>query len=162
MNADQKLDKEKQEEDGLRADPEGKDFGTTFGAAHGAIAGGVIGSLVGPGGTVVGAMIGAGAGAAIGHVVGAGANNDESYWRKNLEHQPFYDRTYNYEDFATALRLGAEGWRASEGRSFEESEDHLRERWEQTRGISRLKWEQAKLAARAAWEQTGREQTSND
>jgi hypothetical protein len=155
MNADQKPEKDPDKE-GLAADPEGKDFGTTFGAAHGAIAGGVIGSLAGPGGTVAGALIGAGAGAAIGHAVGAGANNDETYWRENLEHQPFYNRTYNYDDFATALRLGGEGWHASKGRSFEESEERLREQWEETKGNSRLKWEQAKLAARAAWERTGR------
>ena len=156
MNADQKPEKDPDKE-GLAADPEGKDFGTTFGAAHGAIAGGVIGSLAGPGGTVVGALVGASAGAAVGYAVGAGANNDETYWRKNLEHQPFFNRTYNYEDFATALRLGGEGARGSEGRSFEEHEERLREQWEQAKGSSRLKWEQAKLAARAAWERTGRE-----
>lgn len=160
MNADQKP--EERAEEGLAADPEGKDFGTSFGAAHGAIAGGVIGSLAGPGGTVVGALVGAGAGAAIGHAAGAGANSDEVYWRANLEHQPFYDRTYNYEDFATALRLGGEEWRTSEGKSFEENEERLRVQWEQAKGASRLKWEQAKLAARAAWERSGREQTPID
>jgi hypothetical protein len=161
MNADQKPE-ENPETVGMAADPEGKDFGTTFGAAHGAIAGGVIGSLAGPGGTVVGALIGAGAGAAIGHAVGAGANSDEVYWRANLDHQPFYERTYNYEDFATALRLGGEGGSNSEGGSFEESEERLREQWEQTKGNSRLKWEQAKLAARAAWERAGRERPAVD
>jgi len=161
MNADQKPE-QRPDKDSLAADPEGKDFGTTFGAAHGAIAGGVIGSLAGPGGTVVGAVIGAGAGAAIGHAVGAGANSDEIYWRANLEHQPFYERTYNYEDFATALRLGGEGWSTAEGRSFDESEERMREQWEKTKGNSRLKWEQAKLAARAAWERTGRERTPVD
>jgi hypothetical protein len=161
MNADQKPE-ETPDEEGLAADPEGKDFGTSFGAAHGAIAGGVIGSLAGPGGTVVGALIGAGAGAAIGHAAGAGANSDEVYWRANLEHQPFYDRTYNYEDFATALRLGGEGGQASEGKSFEANEERLREQWEQEKGASRLKWEQAKLAARAAWERTGHKRTPID
>lgn len=161
MNADQKPER-RPETEGLADDPDGKDFGTTFGAAHGAIAGGVIGSLAGPGGTIAGALIGAGAGAAIGHAVGAGANSDEVYWRANLEKQPFYDRTFNYEDFATALRLGGEGRRASEGRSFEEGEERLREQWEQTKGNSRLKWEQAKLAARAAWERTGPERTPID
>jgi hypothetical protein len=161
MNADQKPEG-RPEKDGLAADPEGKDFGTSFGAAHGAIAGGVIGSLAGPGGTVVGALIGAGAGAAIGHAAGAGANSDEVYWRANLEKQPFYDRTYNYEDFATALRLGGEGWCSSGAGSFEESEERLRGQWEQAKGNSRLTWEQAKLAARAAWERTGKERTPID
>jgi predicted acylesterase/phospholipase RssA len=161
MNADQKPE-ERPETDGLAADPEGKDFGTTFGAAHGAIAGGVIGSLAGPGGTVVGALVGASAGAAIGHAVGAGANSDEVYWRANLEHQPFYDRTYNYDDFATALRLGGEGWSSSGGSSFEDSEQRLRGQWENTKGNSRLTWEQAKLAARAAWERAGKERTPID
>ncbi|RYD85307.1 MAG: hypothetical protein EOP84_02930 [Verrucomicrobiaceae bacterium] len=156
MNADQKPEVDPDKE-GLAADPEGKDFGTTFGAAHGAIAGGVIGSLAGPGGTIVGALVGASAGAAVGYAVGAGANNDETYWRENLERQPFYSRTYRYEDFEAALRVGSEVRRASKGGGFEEHEEGMREQWEQTKGTSRLKWEEARLAARAAWERTGRE-----
>jgi len=161
MNTERKRDTDP-DKGTMAADPEGKDFGTSFGAAHGAIAGGVVGSLAGPGGAVVGAVIGAGAGAAVGYVAGAGANSDEVYWRENLQHQPFFESAYHYDDFATALRLGGEGWHASEGKTFEQSEERLREQWEQAKGNSRLKWEQARSAARAAWERTARERKPLD
>lgn len=127
--------------------------GTAFGTLGGAIAGGIVGSVGGPGGIVVGALVGAAAGGAVGHAVGAGgwADSGEKYWRENLSTQPFFQKGYDYADYADALRLGYEGFPGG-GKTFEESETLLSEEWERRKGTSRLSWEQARQAARAAWE----------
>lgn len=131
---------------------------TAFGTAGGAIVGGVIGSLGGPGGTVVGAIVGAAAGGAVGHAIGAGgwADSNEEYWRENLTRQSFYETGFNYEDYASALRLGYEHARSRAGKSYDESEARLAAEWEQVKGESRLTWDQARSAARAAWERNER------
>lgn len=141
---------------GTRADfdPDAGGTGTAFGAGGGAVIGGVLGSLAGPGGTVVGALAGAAAGGAIGHVVGAGgwADSDETYWKDNLPKQSFYEKGFDYGDYASALRLGYERYPDMQGKSYEESEPRLSEEWERVKGSSRLSWGQARHATRAAWE----------
>ena len=138
--------------------PDAGGTGSAFGVAGGAILGGLAGSLAGPGGTVAGALAGAAAGGAVGHVVGAGgwADSGEAYWKSNLAGQKFYEKGFNYADYAEALRLGTEGFRNAGGASFAAREGRLGEEWQRSKGSSRLNWEQAREAARAAWERAAR------
>lgn len=143
------------EEEVFEDDPKGKRDGAAFGAPLGAIAGGLLGTPAGPGGIVTGALLGAAAGAAAGYGVGAGGDTTDSYWRENLRHQPYFDPAYDFDDYATAFRLGREGREVFGETSFAEIEERLREEWERLKGGSRLKWEQAREAVRGAWERAG-------
>lgn len=76
--------------------------------------------------------------------------NDDFYWRRNLDRQPFYFDGLSYDDYAPALRLGHMRFR--EDTLFEDVQCRLGSEWEQIKGQSRLAWFEARHAARAAWE----------
>lgn len=76
--------------------------------------------------------------------------NDDVYWRRNLDRQPFYFDGLSYDDYAPALQLGHTRFR--EDTLFEDVQCRLGSEWEEIKGKSRLAWFEARHAARAAWE----------
>jgi uncharacterized protein (TIGR02271 family) len=86
----------------------------------------------------------------------AGMQSDQdAYWRQRHSQQSFA-RNRPYEDYQAGYRAGYEGYSKCQGkRSFEESENDLRQEYERNRGKSGLEWEHARLAARAAWDRLG-------
>lgn len=85
---------------------------------------------------------------------------DETYWRKNHPAQSFASGA-KYEDFHHAYRTGYEGYHefGTEGKSFEETETKLRERYETEDGSPKLPWTTVRPATHAAWHRrAGRKQ----
>ena len=140
---------------------------TTMGALVGA-------ALGGPPGMAAGAAIGglAGAGAAMGKGQDAVAHpvadapsasspgmpmhygEEEAYWRRAFEGEPYRLGEYRYEDYAPAYHLGYTTF-GRYGTRFEEAESRLAGEWDVARGASRLSWQQAMPAVRAAWDKLG-------
>jgi hypothetical protein len=85
---------------------------------------------------------------------------EDDYWRTIYADEPYYDRSFGFEDYVPAYRMGFEGRGRFSGQRFEEVAASLREDWENQRGVSKLDWEQAMPAARAAW--TRRERAYRD
>ena len=139
------------------AHPVGTGVGATGGGAAGAAIGGAVG---GP----VGAAIGLAAGAIAGGLAGKGAAEavnptaEDTYWRDNYSSQPYVERSYTYDDYGPAYRVGYEGYAryCDSGKCFDDVEPDLRSSWESTRGKSRLDWERAKMASRSAWDRVER------
>jgi len=77
---------------------------------------------------------------------------DEAYWRENHPAQNFASGA-SYEDFHHAYRTGYEGYHefGAEGKSFEETETKLRERYETEDGSPKLPWTTVRPATHAAW-----------
>lgn len=76
----------------------------------------------------------------------------EAYWRENHLTQNFAGGKA-YEEFHPAYRAGYEGYSqfGHEGKTFEETETKLRERYESEDGSPKLPWTVARPASRAAW-----------
>ena len=80
------------------------------------------------------------------------AANEELYWREHFAAEPYYDSTFDFDEYLPAWRTGWEGRAKYPGRSFEEAEGDLQADFNWNRGQSRLLWEQAKPAVRAGFE----------
>lgn len=147
--------------DPLSGAPGAHPVGTGVGAAGGGTAGAAIGAAVGG---PVGAAVGLAAGAIAGGLAGKGAAEavnptvEDAYWRENYVSQPYYDRSYNYDDYGPAYRTGYEGYSqyGVAGKTYDQSESDLRQNWDRVKGRSRLDWERAKLASRSAWDRVER------
>jgi hypothetical protein len=149
------VDNERANRDPITGTPGAHPLGTGLGAAAGGIAAGAAaGTLAaGPIGTAVGAAIGAIAGGLGGKALAEHYDPtvEEAHWRDNFEREPYYQRGMTYDDYSPAYRLGGETRSRSTGRSFDDVEGELAERYDEVRGESRLDWENAKHATRAAW-----------
>ena len=77
---------------------------------------------------------------------------EEAHWRKNHASQPFA-LGRGYEEFSAAYRTGFEGYsrHGLAGKSFDETETELRERYETENGSPKLPWTVARAASHAAW-----------
>jgi uncharacterized protein (TIGR02284 family) len=86
------------------------------------------------------------------------------YWRTNYQHRPYVEPGATYDEYAPAYRYGWEAYttHAGMGRSFEELEPDLKNRWETYRGTSKLSWERARDAARDAWDRIAHGAKDND
>lgn len=80
------------------------------------------------------------------------AANEELYWREHFAAEPYYDSTFDFDEYLPAWRTGWEGRAKYPGRSFEDAEGDLQADYHWNRGQSRLLWEQAKPAVRAGFE----------
>ncbi len=78
-------------------------------------------------------------------------NAERSYWRDQLESEPYYDDAFDFDDYQHAYRAGYEGFDRHAGKSFDQVEHEVKSDWERTKGESRLTWEKARHATRAAW-----------
>lgn len=128
--------------------------GTGVGAALGGVAAGAAaGTVVGPVGTLVGAAVGAVMGGLAGKGVAEAIDPtlEDAYWRDNYSDRPYVDRGSNYDDYGPAYGLGVDAFSRNPGRSFEEVEPEMSQRWTTGNGASTLGWDRAKQAARDAW-----------
>lgn len=147
--------------DPITGTPGAHPVGTGVGATGGGAAGAAIGAAIGG---PVGAAVGLAAGAVAGGLAGKGAAEavnptaEDAYWRERHAKEPYYDRSYTYEDYSPAYHTGYMGYSqyGATGRTYDEAEADLRRDWERNRGKSRLDWERAKSASRAAWHRVER------
>lgn len=142
--------------DPITGAPGAHPVGVGLGGTGGAVAGAVIGSLLGPIGTLVGGAVGTIAGAAAGK--GAAERMDPTaeaaYWRNEYASRPYYDRAYQYEDYAPAYVYGDE-LRATSGMNAWD-ENLAREGWDKAKAQSKLAWNKARDAVRDAFDRSDR------
>ena len=141
--------------DPLTGAPGSHPVGTGLGAAAGGVAtGAAIGTVAGPVGAVIGAAVGAVIGGLAGKAVGEAFDPtvEDAYWSKHYAGEPYYQKGYDYDDYAPAYRTGYSAHKHYAGRSFEAIELDLESDYNRSKGGSRLSWEKAKVAARAAWD----------
>ena len=138
--------------DPITHEPGAHPVGVGLGATGGGITGAAIGAAAGP----VGAAVGAVAGAIIGGMAGKdiaesySPTAEDAYWRKHFRTRPYVGPEDTYERFEPAYRYGWESRMEHAGRTFEEVEPELRQRW--TTAAPDLGWDTARHASRDAWE----------
>jgi len=152
-------DKRDANRDPLTGAPGAHPVGTGLGAvAGGMAAGAAAGTVAGPVGTIVGAaagaVIGGLAGKAVAEVVDPTV--EDAYWKTNYAAEPYYDRSYSYDDYAPAYRTGYSARSKYAGQKFDAVERSLETDYNSTRGTSKLGWDKAKHASRAAWDRLER------
>ena len=152
-------DKRDANRDPLTGAPGAHPVGTGLGAAAGGMAAGAAaGTVAGP----IGTLVGAAAGAVIGGLAGKAVAEvvdptvEDAYWKTNYAAEPYYDRTYTYDDYAPAYRTGYSARTKYAGRRFDEIERNLETDYNSVRGTSKLGWDKAKHASRAAWDRIER------
>ena len=79
---------------------------------------------------------------------------EELYWREHFAAEPYYDASFQFEDYLPAWRAGWEGRAKYAGRRFEDAERDLQADFHWQRGKSGLLWDQARAAVRASFERT--------
>ena len=141
--------------DPITGAPGAHPVGTGIGAAAGGMAAGAAaGSVAGPVGTVAGAAIGA----VVGGLAGKGIAEridptvENAYWQENHRSRPYFNSSYNYDDYGPAYQYGVDNYARYEGRSFDQVEPELSRDWQRAKGKSRLAWEDAKHATRDSWQ----------
>lgn len=133
--------------------------GVSVGGAGGAVAGAILGSAFGPIGTLVGGTVGTVAGAAAGKDVAERVDptGETEFWRTEYAARPYYDRSYDYQDYGPAYRYGNELRNSPEAREWNPSmESRAREGWDRVKAESRLGWDKAKDAVRDAYDRSDR------
>jgi hypothetical protein len=140
--------------DPISGTPGAHPVGTGVGAAlGGAAAGAAAGTVVGPVGTIVGAAVGAVVGGLAGKGVAEAIDptREDAYWRTNFSGRPYVERGSSYDDYGPAYGFGVDAFSRYPGRSFDEIEPDLSQRWATGSGASTLRWNGARDAARDAW-----------
>lgn len=126
-----------------------------IGVGVGATGGGLTGAAIGAAGGPVGVAVGAVAGAIIGGMAGKDVAEsydptaEDAYWREHFRSRPYVSPEDRYERFQPAYRYGWESRFEHAGRSFEEVEPELQQRW--TTAAPDLSWDKARYATRDAW-----------
>lgn len=137
--------------------PVGTTVGTVGGMASGVagaiVAGAATGSTVGPLGAAVGAVVGGAIGAGTGHEIAAQINPkaEDLYWRNNYSSRPYVTSGAEYTTYQPAYKYGVDSFSEYKGKSFDEVESDLGNRWDTVRGDSSLDWDAAKPATRDAY-----------
>lgn len=128
--------------------------GAAAGVGVAAATGAAVGTAAGPVGTVVGAAVGAVVGGLAGKAIAEHYDPtvEDRYWRENHTSAPYYDKTFTYDDYSPAYRLGGEARGRYAGKRFEDVQGNLATDWEGAKGKSRMSWDHAKNAVRAAWD----------
>jgi hypothetical protein len=127
--------------------------GAAVGVGVAAATGAAVGTAAGPIGTVIGAAVGAVVGGLAGKAVAEHYDPtvEDRFWRDNHTREAYYDKSYVYDDYSPAYRLGGEARGRYAGKRFEDVQTNLASDWERSKGNSRLSWDHAKNATRAAW-----------
>lgn len=138
--------------DVITDEPGAHPVGVGLGATGGGITGAAIGAAAGPVGAAVGAVAGAIIGGMAGKDIAESYNPtaEDAYWRENFHTRPYVNPEDSYERFQPAYRYGWESRMEHSGRSFEEAESELRQRW--ATAAPDLDWGTARHASRDAWE----------
>ena len=145
--------------DPISGAPGSHPVGVGLGGTGGAAAGALIGSVVGPIGTLVGGAVGAIAGAAAGKGVAERLDptGEAEYWEGQYQTRPYYNSSYNYDDYGPAYTYGDSVRAQYNGRQWDDSlESDARQGWESAKAKSRLTWEQAEDAVRDAFDRSDR------
>lgn len=145
--------------DPLTKAPGSHPVGTGLGAAAGGVAAGAaIGTVAGPIGTVAGAAVGAIVGGLAGKAAGEAVDPtvEDTFWSRQYEHEPYFEKGLTYADYAPAYRTGYEARSRYTGRKFSDVEGDLRTDYERSKKQSKLGWDKARLATRAAWDRVER------
>ena len=79
------------------------------------------------------------------------AEAETSYWREHYRTRPYAAGGETFDAFEPAYRYGAESFGEHPGRTFDEAESDLSQKWSELRGSSSLGWDRAKHAVRDAW-----------
>ena len=140
--------------DPISGAPGAHPVGTGVGAAlGGAAAGAAAGTVVGPVGTIVGAAVGAVIGGLAGKSVAEAIDptQEDAYWRDNYGDRPYVERGSSYDDYGPAYGFGVDAFSRYPGRSFDEIEPEMSQRWNTGNGSSTLRWDSARHAVRDAW-----------
>jgi uncharacterized protein (TIGR02271 family) len=146
--------------------PVGTGVGAAAGGAAGAAGGLAAGAAMGTAGAgPIGGAVGAAIGAVVGGLAGKGVSErvnpteEDAYWNEHHSGEPYYDRSFSYDDYRGAYRTGYEGFArlGSSGKRYEEIEPDLRREYEQKHSSARLPWDKARPAVRAAWQRFDRD-----
>jgi hypothetical protein len=138
--------------DPITGEPGAHPVGVGLGATGGGITGAAIGAAGGP----VGAAVGAVAGAIIGGMAGKDIAEsydptaEDAYWREHFRNRPYVGPEDTYERFQPAYQYGWESRMEHEGRTFEEVEPELQQRW--MTAAPEVGWNTARHASRDAWD----------
>jgi hypothetical protein len=141
--------------DPITHEPGSHPLGVGLGATGGGITGAAIGAAAGPIGAAVGAVAGAVIGGMAGKDIAESYNPtaEDAYWRENFRTRPYVGPEDTYEQFEPAYRYGWESRMEHAGRTFEEVEPDLQQRW--TTAAPDLVWGTARHATRDAWDRLG-------
>lgn len=141
--------------DVLTSEPGAHPVGVGLGATGGGITGAAIGAAAGPVGAAVGAVAGAIIGGMAGKDIAESYNPtaEDAYWRENFRTRPYVGAEDPYERFGPAFQYGWESRMEHAGKTFEEVEPELRERW--STAAPDLDWGVARHATRDAWDRMG-------
>lgn len=94
------------------------------------------------------------------------SGSQATYWRQQFQNEPYYQQGRQFGDYEPAYNTGEQG-RAqygSSGQSFEQSENTLRNDYENsTRGhANAMKWDEGgKQACKAAWDRAASTQSGD-
>lgn len=80
---------------------------------------------------------------------------EERYWRKHHDKQPYADKNLSYEHYAPAYRTGYAAAVRHAGKAFEEIEHELTLDYEKIRTGDDPAWDFARPAVKAAWDRLG-------
>lgn len=138
--------------DPITGEPGAHPVGVGLGATGGGITGAAIGAAAGP----VGAAVGAVAGAIIGGMAGKDIAEsydptaEDAYWREHYRTRPYVRPGDAYERYEPAYRFGWESRFEHAGRTFEDIEPELEQRW--MTAAPDMGWDTARHATRDAWD----------
>lgn len=138
--------------DAITAEPGAHPVGVGLGATGGGITGAAIGAAAGPIGAAVGAVAGAIIGGMAGKDIAESCNPtaEDAYWREHFRTRPYVHPEDSYDRFQPAYRYGWESRVEHAGRTFDEAEPEMQQRW--TTAAPGLDWGTARHASRDAWE----------
>ncbi|HEX5754995.1 MAG TPA: hypothetical protein VFY12_01405 [Arenimonas sp.] len=140
--------------DPISGTPGAHPVGTGLGAlAGGAATGAAVGTVAGPVGTLVGAAVGVVVGGLAGKGIAEAIDptQEDAYWRSNYSDRPYVTQGSSYDDYGPAYAFGVDAVNRYPGRTFEEAEAEMSQRWTDDSGTSSLRWDNAKEAARDSW-----------
>lgn len=141
-------------EDAITGQPGSHPLGSGVGAAvGGAAAGAAAGALAGPIGTVAGALVGGVAGGLAGKAVAENIDPtvEVAFWRDEYQNRPYYNDSYQYDQYRPAYQSGWEAYRDDERDDWSTREAIARQRWENEGGSQYMTWDEARPAAMDAY-----------
>ena len=152
--ANNKVDKERRNEDPLSGESGAHPVGAGVGAAlGGAATGAAVGAVAGPIGAAVGTVLGGIAGGLAGKDIAENIDPtvEVDYWRNEYQGRPYYSEDFSFNDYEPAYRAGVESYGSGSSSTWNEMESKAHARWDKTNRDSRLTWAQASLAAKDAY-----------
>jgi len=135
-------------------------LGLAVGASAGAVVGAAVGAIGGPVGVLAGGAAGVIAGGIVGKQIGETLDPsvEDAYWKAEFMHRDYYVPSMAYAAFQPAYQFGWESYMTNRGRTWNQVEGDLENRWLETEPT--LEWKEAKPATRDAWERVAKSSKS--